>query len=56
MNSIVGRHVLSCCKRYSTNIDSVIIFRFDINNIDRIANTASVDDKSPVVIANETAV
>jgi len=41
MNSIVGRNVLSCCQRYSTNIDSVIAFRFNIENIDRIANTAS---------------
>jgi len=34
MNSIVGRNVLSCCQRYSTNIDSVIAFRFNIENID----------------------
>jgi len=38
MNSIVGRNVLSCFQRYSTNIDSVIAFRFNIENIDRIAN------------------
>jgi len=41
MNSIVGRNVLSCCQRYSTNIDSVIAFRFNIENIDRVANIAS---------------
>jgi len=34
MNSIVGRNVLSGCQRYSTNIDSVIAFRFNIENID----------------------
>jgi len=43
MNSIVGRNVLSCCQHYSTNIDSVIAFRFNIENIYRIANTASDD-------------
>jgi len=41
MNSIVSRNALICCQRYSTNIDSVIVFRFNIENIDRIANTAS---------------
>jgi len=43
MNFIVGRNALSCCQRYSTNLDSVIAFRFNIENIDRIANTASDD-------------
>jgi len=43
MNFLVGRNVLSCCQGYSTNIDSVIAFRFNIENIDHIANTASDD-------------
>ena len=39
MNSVVGRNVLGCCQRYNTNIDSVVTCRFDIKNIDRVANT-----------------
>jgi len=53
MNSIGGRNVLSCCQRYSTNIDSVIAFRFNIENIDRIANTASDDVCNRVAMLNE---
>jgi len=55
MNSIVGRNVLSCCQRYSTNIDSVIAIRFNrpIENIDRIANTASDDVCNRVTMLNE---
>jgi len=36
-------HILSCYQRYSTNIDSVITYRFNIKNIYGIANTASDD-------------
>jgi len=53
LNSIVGRNVLSCCQRYSTNIDSVIAFRFNIENIDRIANIALDDVCNRVTILNE---
>jgi len=53
MNSIVGRNVLSCCQRYSTNIESVIVFRFNIENIDRIANTASDDVCNRVTMHKE---
>jgi len=53
MNFIVGRNVLSCCQRYSTNIDSVIAFRFNIENIDRIAYTASDDVCNRVTMLNE---
>jgi len=35
-NSIVGCNVLSCCQRYSTNIDSVRTYRFNIKDINRI--------------------
>jgi len=45
--------VLGCCERYSTNIDSVITYRFDIKNIDRIANTASDDVCNRVAMLNE---
>jgi len=45
--------VLSCCQRYSTNIDSVIAFRFNIENIDRIANTASDDVCNRVTMLKE---
>jgi len=53
MNSIVGRNMLSCCQRFSTNIDRVIAFRFNIKNIDRIANTASDDVCNRVTMLNE---
>jgi len=53
MNSIVDRNVLSCCQRYSNNIDSVITFRFNIKKIDRIANTASYDICNRVAMLNE---
>jgi len=53
MKSIVGRNVLSCCQRYSTHIDSVIAFRFNIENIDRIANTASDDVCNRVTMLKE---
>jgi len=53
MNSIVDRNALSCCQRYSTNIDSVIAFRFNIQNIDRIANTVSDDICNRVTMLNE---
>jgi len=49
----VSRNVLSCCQRYSTNIDSVIAFRFKIEHIDRIANTASDDVCNRVTMLNE---
>jgi len=52
MNSIVGRNALSCCQRYSTNINSVIAFRFNNKNIDRIANTAD-DVCNRVTILNK---
>jgi len=45
--------VLSCCQRYSTNIDSVIAFRFNIENIDRIVNTASDDVCNRVTMLKE---
>jgi len=45
--------VLSCCHRYSTNIDSVIAFRFNVENIDCIANTASDDVYNRVTMLNE---
>jgi len=45
---------LDSCQRYSTNIDSVITFRFNIKkNIDRIANTASDDARNRVEMLNE---
>ena len=53
MNSIVGRNVLGCCQRYSTNIDSVVTCRFDIKNIDRVANTVSDDVCNRVAMLNE---
>jgi len=53
MNSIVGRNVLSCCQRHSTNIDSVIAFRFNVKNIDSIANTASDDVCNRVTMLNQ---
>jgi len=53
MNSIVSRNVLSCCQRYSTNIDRVIAFRFNIENIDPIANTASDDVCNRVTMLKE---
>jgi len=53
MNSIVGLNVLNCCQRYSTNIDSVIAFRFNIENTDRIANTASDDVCNRVAVLKE---
>jgi len=46
-------YVLSCCQRYSTNIDSVITFYFNIKNIDSIANTASDAVCNRVVMLNE---
>jgi len=51
MNSIVGRNVLSCCQRI--NIDSVIAFRFNIENIDRIANIVSDDVCNRVTMLKE---
>jgi len=45
--------VLSRCQRYSTNIDNVIAFRFNIENIDRIANSASDDVCNRVTMLNE---
>jgi len=53
MNSIVGRNVLSCCQRYSTNKDSVITHLFNIKNIDRITNTVSNYVCERVAILNE---
>jgi len=53
LNSIVGFNGLSCCQRYSTNIDSVIAFRFNIENIDRIVNTTSDDVCNHVTMLNE---
>jgi len=53
MNSIVGRNVLSCCQCYSTNIDNVIAFRFNIEIIDHIANTASDDVCNCMTMLNE---
>jgi len=53
MNSIVGRNVLSCCQRYITNIYSVITYRFNIKNIDRIANPASYDASNRIALLNE---
>jgi len=53
LNSIVGRNVISCCQRYSTNIGSVIVFRFNIENIDRIANAALDDVCNRVTMLNE---
>jgi len=44
MNCIVGRNMLACCQFYSTNVDDVITKRFDVKNIDRVANY-SVSDK-----------
>jgi len=41
------------CQRHSTNIDSVIAFRFNIENIDRIANTASEDVCNRVTMLKE---
>jgi len=52
MNSIVGRNGLSCCQRYSTNIE--ITFHFNIKNVDRIANTASHDVCNRVAMLNES--
>jgi len=49
----VDRNALSCCQRYSTNIYSVITYRFDIKNIDHIANTASYDIGSRVTMLIE---
>jgi len=53
MNSIVRIYVLRCCQRYSTNVDSVIAFRFNIENTDRIANTASDDVCNRVTMLKE---
>jgi len=53
MNSIVGRNVLSSCQRFTANIDSVNTYRFDIKNIDRIANNASDDVCNRVTMINE---
>jgi len=53
MNSIVSHNALSCCQCYSTNIDSIIAFRFNIKDIYRIAKTASDDVCNRVKILNE---
>jgi len=47
INSIVK------CQRYSTNIDIIITYRFNINNIDRVANTVSDDVCNRVAMLNE---
>jgi len=46
-------NVLRYCQRYSSNIDSVIAFRFNIKNIDCIANTASDDFCNRLAMLNE---
>jgi len=57
VNNIVFLSIFMLCDielllYYSTNIDSVIAFRFNIENIDRIANTAS-DVYNRVTMLNE---
>jgi len=53
MHSLVSRNVSSCCQRYSINIDSVFICRFDTKNIDRIANPVSDDVGNCATMLNE---
>ena len=50
MNSTIGRNVMSCCERYYTNIESIVL---SVNNIDRVAGTVSEDIYSSVNMLNE---